>query len=100
MGFQISFRQSGGVAGLIRGCDVDSDELPQEQAAELAELLRQARLDSAERSRPARPDALQFSYRITDESGQREVVLSGADLTPAIEALTQYLQRRSKPCRP
>ena len=97
---RISFRQSGGFAGLIRGCDLDFDELPAAAAAALTTLLeRRPSAEPASRSAP-HPDAFQFSLRVQDETGEREGPLSSDEQTPAIDPLLRYLQSRSKPCKP
>ena len=38
---RVSFEQSGGFAGLLKGCVLDADELPADESAELRRLWRE-----------------------------------------------------------
>ena len=40
---RVSFEQSGGFAGLLKGCVLDANELPADESAELTEVLAQLR---------------------------------------------------------
>jgi emfourin len=100
MAFKLSFRQSGGIGGLIRGCDLDSATLDATEANELSALLSQSGLDALRASQRPHPDAIEYWISITDEAGTRERVFGGADMTPQLRPLLRYLQSRSHPCPP
>jgi hypothetical protein len=97
---KVPFRQSGGFAGLIRGCDLDSAGLAPAEAEELSKLLREASAFGARQSARPMPDALRYWISITDDTGTRECVLTGGDLDEKLHPLIRYLQSRSRPCKP
>ena len=96
---RVRFRQTGGFAGLIRGCELDSEELPQQEAAQLVQLSRQPPA-APRRTTGAARDLT--SYEVTVETPQGSKVFSFDDLGIPAEAapLIEFLRRRSKPLPP
>ena len=96
---KVKLRQTGGFAGLIRGCDLDSAELPKKEAAQLDQLLRQP----SAKPRPATGAARDLtSYEVTVETPQGSKTLSFDDLAipEGTAALIEFLRRRCKPLPP
>src|SRR5260370_17440432 len=95
---KVRFRQSGGFAGLIRGCELDSAELPDREAAELNQLLRQPPSEPRHSTEAAR-DLTQYELSVETPRGTR--TLSWDDLSaPAPAALIELLRPRSTPQPP
>jgi len=95
---KVSFRQSGGFAGLIRGCELDSAELPDKEAAELNQLLRQPPAEPR-RSTAAARDLTHYELSVETPRGTR--TQSWDDLSaPDAAALIEFLRRRSTPQPP
>lgn len=93
---KISFRQSGGFAGLILGCELDSEKLPRSEAQELARLVQQAALDRVGAKTSSKGRDL-VNYEIVVEHDGRTTKASFDDMTiPAnVQALMDYLSRRA-----
>jgi len=98
---KIRFRQSGGFAGLVRGCELSTTDLAADEAQELARLVQAAGLDRVAPS-PAR-GADRQTYEIAVEGGTvpaADVRFTDADLTDEIAALVAFLRARARPLRP
>jgi hypothetical protein len=92
---KLSFRQSGGFAGLNLGCELDTETLPRVEADELVRLVRRAELEKAGVHTSAKGRDL-VSYEITlEEQGKKTRALFD-DMTVAenARALLDYLSRR------
>ncbi len=94
---RVEFRQSGGFAGLVRGCELDSAELPPEAQRALERVVREARAISA--PRPGRlADALAYELRCVRDGAELRVRFDEVSLSPAqqavVESLTPYLRPR------
>ncbi|MFJ5774265.1 protealysin inhibitor emfourin [Streptomyces sp. NPDC093094] len=77
---------------------LDSDDLPEAAAAELARLVAEASAEAGEEQGPGRArDAM--SYTITVEDGGRSTVLTRSDttMTPAFAALLSRLEQYFAP---
>lgn len=98
---KVRFRQSGGFAGLVRGCELSAADLTADEAQELARLVQAAGLDRVAPS-PAR-GADRQGYEIAVEGGNvpaADVQFTDADLTDEISALVAFLRARARPLRP
>jgi len=92
---KIRFRQTGGFAGLARGCDLDAAALPRADADELARLLATAKLEAV---KPARADRQQYDLVLEREGKPAvEVRFDDGALTDDLAALVAFLRKRSKP---
>jgi hypothetical protein len=99
---RITFERSGGFAGITVAADVDTAELPEEEAAEFRSIL--SGLDLSELPRPpagrgGQPDRFQYDIRI--EQGDRVYLLSYAEneLPPQLKPLVHRLTKRANPSR-
>ena len=98
---KVTFEQSGGFAGLIKGCVLDADELPPDVAAELRRLVAASGLDVSREdlSRDAR-DRRQLAITI-DRGGERVTIVCDDGCTPeGARPLVAFLAARAKPVRP
>jgi len=98
---KVTFRQSGGYAGLSRGCELDSATMSRTEAAKLERLVEKSRGAAAgTTSKPGARDLT--SYRVTVETDKGSHQLEFDDLTVPAEAtdLLAYLQRCAKPITP
>ena len=95
---KVSFRQSGGFAGLVKGVDLDSSKLDATQAQQLEGLVAASGIqgNTSVRTQAARD---QFQYEITIEQNNQVSKLSFDDHTvPAVaQALYAYLKPQARP---
>ena len=96
---KITFRQTGGVAALVKSCTIDSAHLPEEESRELSSLLDQARLsersDLDVESTPA-PDREQYAITIESDDTTRHFYFSAQALSERTIPLIRYLAGRAK----
>lgn len=95
---KIIFRQSGGFAGLIRGCELDTDLLSVSEATKLQSLVEQSGILQAKSKSTSEARDL-LNYEITVETKERTVHVLFDDLTVPESAaeLFNYLLERAKP---
>lgn len=97
---KLSFVRTGGFGGIRLALDLDTAELPAEEAARLLKLIEQVggQLRDAPRSRPA-PDRFQYELTFEWKPGQRETHTwcepdVPASARPLIEQLTVMARSR------
>ena len=98
---KVTFEQSGGFAGLVKGCVLDADALPADESAELRRLVAASGLDVSREdlSRGAR-DRRQIAITI-DRGGERVAIVCDDGCTPeGARPLVAFLAARAKPVRP
>ncbi|MBW4633028.1 MAG: hypothetical protein KME30_14360 [Iphinoe sp. HA4291-MV1] len=103
---KVKFSQSGGYAGLRRGCELDTDSLPGDEAAKLQSLVEQSGILQAESQHAPHARDL-FNYNITVETSEGDTygnpssvhTVSFDDLSrpEGAEPLLKYLQSRAQP---
>ena len=94
----MTFRQTGGFAGLSRGCELDTEAMSAKEALKLERLVARSRLGGPlRRGSEAARDLT--SYRITVETAQGPSTVEYDDETMPEEAteLLAYLQACAKP---
>ena len=98
---RVRFQQSGGYAGLIRGCEFDTESLPPEEARVLRSLVEKSNIKGNQRfiTRDA-PDLR--TYSITVEKNEESNSISFDDMTVPkdVEELLSFLESRAKPQKP
>ncbi len=101
---KIRFRQSGGFAGLIRGCDLELSSLDPrertklEKAVEKSGLIDEPSEAGAKTGRSAAArDTAQLEIEIETSSGVIRRALDELDLPQRAEPLVSLLQERSRP---
>lgn len=98
---KVAFEQSGGFAGIVKGCVLDADELPPDVGAELRRLVAASGLDVSREdlSRGAR-DRRQLAITI-DRGGERvEIVCDDGSTPEGARPLVAFLAARARPQRP
>jgi hypothetical protein len=96
---RIRFRQSGGFAGLVRGCDVPGDELTASQRRALSRHLSASGGTAAARGSGAR-DLLVYEIEVETDGGTIRLEFDEADAPQDLADLIEHLQSRSAPMRP
>lgn len=98
----IRFRQTGGIAGLVRGCYLDPSMFDEKQRAEFDRLLRRSGLVKGGTARPATRarDLQQYEIEIKSPVGIDRYVFSDLDLDNKVGPLVEFLQARSRPMAP
>ncbi len=95
---KIKFRESGGFAGLIRGCDIDTKQLSAQQTAELESLVTHSGI--FQRQGKATPNARDvFNYELVVETSQgtHRASFNDMNLPESAIPLLEYLQERAEP---
>ena len=98
---KVTFEQSGGFAGLLKGCVIDADALPADESAELRRLVAASGLNVSceDLSRGAR-DRRQLAITI-ERGGERVAIVCDDGCTPeGARPLVAFLAARAKPVRP
>jgi hypothetical protein len=96
---KVVFRQSGGFAGLMLGTELNTNDLPPEEAATLRSLVRQSDLqrpigETASRARDLR------TYEITvetDEGDVHHVAFDDSNVPRGVGPLLDMLRERAGP---
>ena len=92
---KILFERTGGFMGRKVSVTIDLDDLPEEQAEALDELLDEADFFElpADLTKPAIPDAFTYNITVFSDDEQHSVRVSDAtapdDLRPLLEELSQ-----------
>jgi hypothetical protein len=98
---KVVFRQSGGYAGLIRGVELDTDDLPTEEAAELHSLVKQSDLQSAREGNESEwRDQQTYEISVETDEGVYDVAFDDSNIPAGAAPLLGFLKRRSKPWPP
>ena len=91
---KIQFRQSGGVAGLMRGCDLDTTKLSKSEAEQLKRLASAAQ---SLVSTTTGADLTCYEIEITDGSRKKTLTLDDMSMTAETAPLVELLAQRAKP---
>jgi hypothetical protein len=93
---KVRYRQTGGFAGLVLGCELDTEKLSPREAEELARLVKQAALDKVGVKKSPRGRDL-TNYEIIVEDSSRTAKASFEDMTiPAsVQPLLDFLRSRA-----
>lgn len=98
---KVTFRQSGGYAGLIVGCELDTDSLPADEAATLQSLVEESGILQAKGGyAPQGRDLLQYEITIETSEGVHRVLLDDTTIPESAVPLIEYLQSRAAPRAP
>jgi hypothetical protein len=95
---KLRFTQSGGFAGLIRQCTIDTETMKPDEAAALEGLVRQASLSASRQalSRSAR-DLEEYEIAIDRDGKSVTVVLDQSTLPAEAKPLVAYLKKSTRP---
>ena len=98
---KISFRQSGGFAGVIRGVELDSQDLPPEEAAALRSFVeRSAPLGLIEETDPRMRDPFTYEIAVETDEGSRLFTFDDGTVPEGMAPLLRTLKSRSGPRPP
>jgi len=94
---KVRFRQSGGFAGLVLGCDLDTSTLPPAEAQELTRLVKQANLEKIQTRRSEKARDLQ-NYEVAVESNEMTAKATFDDMSvdANVEPLLDFLRQRAR----
>ena len=100
---RIKFERTGGFAGMRIAADFELDDLPEEQAEQLGELLDDVDFDELPENLMRGnqvPDGFTYSITVESEEGQHTVTTSDtsapAEMQPLLELLYQIARQRLK----
>ena len=95
---RVRFQQSGGYAGLIRGCEFDTESLPPDEARLLRSLVKKSNIKGSKRyvTRDARDLR---TYSITIEKNEESDSISFDDMSvpKEVRELLSFLESRAEP---
>ena len=98
---KVEFTQSGGFAGLMRHCTLDTATMSPDEAAALESLVRQAKLSSSrEHVSSSGRDLEEYQIAIHDGAKTVTVVHDQSTLTADGKALVGYLKKCARPGPP
>lgn len=96
---RIHFVRSGGFAGFTISAEINSDQLPPDEARILQQEVAQAKFFELPSRIPARSggvDRFQFTITIQDGSEVHTVEVGEADMPGALQPLVQHLSRLAR----
>ena len=93
---KLTFRQTGGFAGLSLGCEIDDAELTRAEAARLRRLVRRGRLEDVAAPADAR-DVTTYQITIETPGGVRRATFHDLAVPEGLQPLLDFLQRRAGP---
>ncbi len=98
---KITFREWGGFAGLIQGCEIDTDLLSASEVSELQSLLEQSGILQVKSQCTAEARDL-CNYEITLETSEKTIRVLFDDMTlpESAEKLLEHLQQQAQPLPP
>jgi hypothetical protein len=97
---KVIFQQSGGFAGLIRGCELNTDDLPAAEAKELQSLVKQSRLKNVKGGpTPGARDLMVYEIIVETGDEVQRVSFDELSVPERVEPLIDFLQGRAKPQR-
>jgi hypothetical protein len=95
---KVRFDQSGGFAGLLKSCELDTAHLPLEQGEELLKLIGASAIKaSGEFLSNSSRDLHQYEITIEDGPSKRVVVFDDESLPAAAKPLIGFLKKCAKP---
>jgi hypothetical protein len=95
---KVRFGQSGGYAGLLKGCEIDTAHLPLEQAQELLKLVKASAISaSGEFLSNSSRDLHQYEITIEEGGAKKAVIFDDESLPAAAKPLVGFLKKCAKP---
>jgi hypothetical protein len=96
---KVHFRQSGGFAGLVKECQLDTEQLPPDEAARLKSLVEQSHLEGRTEDHSPRARDV-FHYTITvEDGGSRRLSFDDRTVPPDVQPLVRFLKTHAAPGR-
>ena len=92
----IKFRQSGGIAGLVEGCDLNEQLLSVDDSDTLQRLVLACDIyENFEKFATDARDATEFLIEIDDDKGHRSLIFDELNIPKSCEALLMFLRTKS-----
>ncbi len=93
---KIRFTQSGGFAGLVKEAQVDSDQVPNDEAGRLQAMVDEALLEAIPEVRRALPDEEQYHIEIEIETRRETILVARSAVPGPLRPLVEYLEQRAE----
>jgi hypothetical protein len=95
---KVSFRQEGGFAGLIRGCELETDAMTPEEADRLSLLVKRC-LEGPlpEQIEGGARDEMSYEIIIEGEGLPSRLAFNDRSVPPSVRPLLEFLSERSAP---
>ena len=98
---KITFIQSGGFAGMLKGCAIDAADLAPDERQELESLVAASGLsESFERFSSAGRDLRQYEIVIEQNAAVQRIVCDDHSVPEATRPLVAFLSARARPQPP
>ena len=98
---KITFLQSGGFAGMLKGCTIDATDLAPDQRQELESLVAASGLgESFDRFSETGRDLRQYEIVIERDATVRRIVCDDHSVPEATRPLVAFLSARARPQPP
>jgi hypothetical protein len=95
---KVSFRQSGGFVGLIRGIDLDTMQMDADQAVELEGLVNASGIEGSKKARThAARDLVQYEITIEQDKQVSKLSFDDKSVPEAVQPLLKYLRPQARP---
>jgi hypothetical protein len=95
---KVSYEESGGFANLRRGCQLDTDQLPAAEAAQLQCLIESSQAaQSMERRSPRARDAIQYDFTIERAGQTHHIAVDDLTMPASLRPLLQVLRKHARP---
>jgi hypothetical protein len=94
---KVVFRQSGGFAGLIRGTELDAEDLPPEQVVALRSLVERNDLQGASGESTEARDLRTYELTVKTDEGVHRVAFDERNIPEGLAPLLDTLKERSGP---
>jgi hypothetical protein len=95
---KVQFQQSGGFAGIIKGCEFDTAALAPEAARDLEHLIRGSGLSAPGKSlSDTGRDFQQYEITIEDGSRKAEFVFDDSTVPQSAKLLLGFLKKHARP---
>lgn len=96
---KVKFRQAGGFAGLLRGVDLDTADLPARERKRIEAMIEA--LPAAKKARSSRSaDLTGYEIEIETPQGTRALSFDDLSVPEGMEKLLKMLQKKSGPVEP
>lgn len=94
---KVRFRQTGGLGGLVFGCDLDTATMSQSETETLLLLIQQAKLhEIGVRSDKRGRDLLSFEIRLEEKGRKVKASFDTMTTPPHAESLLRFLTERAR----
>lgn len=94
---KIKFRQTGGFAGLTKAIEIDTAQIPSNEAEVLTLMVDRASFfEVSEPPSQAMPDREQYAISIESEARNRQLYLGASNIPAQLKELVDYLAKQAR----